>query len=166
MKSLLAALLIAVVPGLSLAGEGVVLTNGTTNFAPPTEQINLNINSQTPSSTPMSSALPDIFFSMAHTCQVATTTCLPDNLVTNPFGAVVSVYVPSTQSYTRYYFVTDMQGAVVSLNVFTSSMSAGSYGLTLSPISLSTGQMYRFFVIVQGANGKVTVSDSYNFKVI
>jgi hypothetical protein len=148
MKKLLAVLFILLVPGLSIAGEEIVVKSVTSNPAP------------------RNSALPDIFFDMAHTCATFTVDCLPSNVLSNPVAVYIKVYVPSTQLYTRYYFVTDIQGAAVGFFSSTGSLDGGTTNDLSVDFSLPTGQLYRFFAILVGADGRLTVSDSYTFKVV
>ena len=148
LKKLAAVLFILLVPGLSIAGEEIVLKGAT------------------PGVTPESSALPDIFFEMAHICTTAVVDCLPSNVVNKPFVAYVRVYVPSTQVYTRYYLITDMQGAVVEVYVAVGTLSVGSNSLAVSNLTLPSGQIYRLSALFLGNDGKTTLSDPYTFKVL
>lgn len=143
---MLAVLFIVLVPGLSSGGEEI------------------HIKDVTPPATHQDSALPDVFFDFAHTCQVAAADCLPDNLVSNPFAVYIKVFVPSTQSYTRHYIVTDIQGAMVGYGTATGTLT-GINHLFLS-VSLTPGKLYRFIAIVAGADGETAVSDPYTFKVV
>lgn len=148
MKKLLAVLFILLVPGLSSGGEEI------------------NVKDVTPPAAHRDSALSDIFFDWAHTCETPVTNCLPDNLVSNPFVAYAKVFVPSIQPYTRHYIITDIQGAFVGYSSTTTTLTGpAEYNLFVT-FSLTPGTLYRFIAIVVGADGKATVSDPYTFKVV
>lgn len=146
MKKLLLVLFILLVPGLSSGGEEI------------------DVMGETATPTHGDSALPDVFFFLAHTCETATTDCLPDNLVSNPFAVYLKVWAPSTQSYTRHYIVTDTEGALVGYASATGVLTIGTNHLSVT-FSLTAGKVYRFIGIVAGADGKAGVSDPYTFKV-
>lgn len=146
MKKLLAVLCMMLVPSVASSGG------------------EMDVEHIAPSAAHRDSALPDIFFDFAHTCQSAAADCLPDNLVSNPFSAYIKVFVPSTQSYTRHYIVTDIQGAMVGYGTATSTLT-GTNHLSFS-FSLTSGKLYRFIAIVVGADGETAVSDPYTFKVV
>lgn len=147
MKKLLVVLFILLVPGLSSGGEEINLPNVTGTAAH------------------RDSTLPDVFFSWAHTCESAITNCLPDNLVSNPFAAYIKVWVPWTQLYTRYYIVTDIQGAFIGLQSATSTLAGSADYNLFFTFSLTPGKLYRFISIVIGADGTAAISDPYTFKV-
>lgn len=146
MKKLLAVLFILLVPGLSSGGEEIDDKNVTVQAAP------------------RDSALPDVFFFRAHTCDDFATNCGPDNLLGNPFVVYIDVFVPSTQSYDRHYIVTDIEGAFVGYQLVTGTLTFGrnvrSVGFSLTP-----GKLYRFIAAVVGADGRAAMSDPYTFKV-
>ncbi len=145
-KTLAAVLLIVLVSGLSIADEATVG------------------KSAAPNQTPRNSLLADISFAMAHICESFAANCLPSNLLNSPVAAYIKIFVPSSQVYTRYFFITDTEGAVVGFNASASSLNNGVNDLSMS-FSLPTGNVYRFFAIVQGADGKMAVSDPYTFRV-
>ncbi|MBI4380394.1 MAG: hypothetical protein HY574_04300 [candidate division NC10 bacterium] len=147
MKKLLVVLCILLVPGLSSAGEEIVVKNVTANAAQP------------------DSNLPDIFFLKAHTCAAVAVNCGSDNLVNNPFSAYIKVFVPSTQVYTRHYIVTDIEGAFVGYQFGESSLTNGTHDIFVA-FSLTSGKLYRFIAIVVGADAKATVSEGFIFRVV
>jgi hypothetical protein len=130
-----------------------------------------------PSSKPGSGATPrsflsnDLFHELAHACNFPGTSCGPDNIVTNAFGARVLLFVPTTQLYTIYWIFTDTEGNAISISAFNFFLTAGTQNFFLSGVSLPTSSsvatrgLYKFISLVVGENGIVALSDYYRFRV-
>src|SRR5262245_8200627 len=82
-------------------------------------------------STPKAWGANDIFFVRAQTCRtVGIFICGPDPLIASGanFSGVIRIFIPVTDLYTIYFFVTDPEGAVIvftsmSANLFTASFN-------------------------------------------
>ena len=121
---------------------------------------------------PKSWLAPDIFHVLAHSCNIPSLTCGPDNLVTNAFGALIRIWVPVTQNYDRFFIFTDTEGNVRSISGFSGVLSAGFNTISLSGVSLpdsgnvATRGLYKFISIIIAADGRTALSDYYRFRVL
>ena len=152
MKKLLVILFVVALPAISFAEEVVVPRTGP---------------------TPKSFQVNDIFHFLAHTCDSnGGLPCGPDNLVTNNFSAVIDMFIPVTQPYTRYYIIKDIEGNVRFLDGATSIVPAGFFSFFFNNIavptssSVATRGLYQFVSLVVGADGRIALSDYYRFRVL
>ena len=123
---------------------------------------------------PKSWLAPDIFHVLAHSCNIPSLTCGPDNLVTNAFGALIRIWVPVTQNYDRFFIFTDTEGNV-RLPVFGFSgvlPGPGFSTIFVSGVSLpdssnvATRGLYKFISVIIAADGRTAFSDYYRFRVL
>ena len=115
---------------------------------------------------PKSALAPDIFHFRAHTCISGATNCGPDNLVTaSLFATYIDLFVPVTQSYSRFYIVTDTEGNVVGFGASTSTLTGGTRNALFLNFALPPG-LYKFISIVAGADGRLAFSDYYRFRAL
>jgi hypothetical protein len=115
----------------------------------------------------------DLFHELAHACNFPSGTCGPDNLVTNPFGARILLFVPTTQTYTVYWIFTDTEGNALSISAFNFFLTGNTtQNLFLNGVSLpnsgsvATRGLYKFISLIVGNNGIVAFSDYYRFRVL
>ena len=152
MKKLAVILLVLALPAVSFA-QSEVVTPGT-------------------NPTAKSAVASDILHTRAHICLTGNSTCGPDNLVSSPFGALIQLFVPTTQTYTRLYVFTDIEGNVVNLVAFGSVIPAGFTTFSLNGVNLpgsgsvATRGLYKFISLVIGDDGRIAFSDYYRFRVI
>lgn len=122
--------------------------------------------------TPRSWLANDLFHLLAHACNIPSSTCDPDNVVTNAFGARIQLFVPTTQAYTIFWIFTDTEGNAIVIAPFTQPLSAGTITAFLSGVvlptssSVATRGLYKFISIVVGANGIAAFSDYYRVRVL
>jgi hypothetical protein len=119
--------------------------------------------------TPKSWLFNDIFFVRAHICRpLGVTVCGPDPLVSSgvSFNGVIRLFVPFSDVYTVFFFVTDSEGSVI---LFTSGnfqlfgSSYASFFQTFPPIA---DGLYKFLGLAVGnGSGRITFSNHYQFRV-
>ena len=112
---------------------------------------------------------PNIFIVRAHICRVAgTLLCGPDPLVPGgaPFGGVIRIWVPFTDTYTIYAFVSDAEGNVMTFITSPSSINGGSYFNFTPTFAPLPSDLYKFHVlVVASGSGLITFSDFYQFRI-
>jgi hypothetical protein len=126
-----------------------------------------------PNPIPRSALVSDIFFFRANACNVPNSICGPDNLVTNPFGSLMSFFVPVSQTYQLLFIYTDIEGSVKVIDSGTFFLAAGSYtffdnsGVSLPGAgNVATGGLYKFLAVIVGLDaGGAAFSDYYQFRV-
>ena len=153
MKKLLLVALVLALPSISYADEKVISTSESVSA-----QSFLGF---------------DIHFLRAHTCQTASFTCGPDNVVTSPFAVLFQVSLVTTQAYTRIVVITDIEGSVVDVVSFAPFVIPnGTTTTTVAPFteagsgSVVTRGLYKLQVILIGADGKAAFSDPFRFRVL
>lgn len=111
----------------------------------------------------------NIFVVRAHICRVTgTLVCGPDPLVPGgaSFGGVIRIWVPFTDSYTIYAFVSDAEGNVMTFTPAASQITGGSYFNFTPTFPPLPNDLYKFHVlVVAGGSGLITFSDFYQFRV-
>ena len=122
--------------------------------------------------TPKSRLANDLFHERAHACDIPNSTCGPDNVVTNAFGARILLFVPTAQTYTIFWIFTDTEGNAIVIAPFTFALPSGTANIFLTGVTLPTSSsvatrgLYKFWSIVAGANGIAAFSDPYRFRVL
>ena len=111
----------------------------------------------------------DIFFQRTHVNEVTEPDSqVPDNIPIGQFRAVVRVWVPIDQSYTRFFFITDKEGKVVNFVQNSGTLPQGFNELSATFDALPTdgpsGGQYKFLCLVVGANGVAAFSPYYEFR--
>ncbi len=153
MKKFLWILLVLALPALSFAEPEMAVVPGPGSDATPKSFLPAN----------------DLFHVLAHTCAVPSGTCGPDNVVTNPFGARIRVFYPTTQVYTQYWIFTDIEGNAIKVLAFDTPQTGGttrdSFLASTAPL-LPTAGLYKFISIIVGANGIAAFSDYYRLRVL
>ena len=154
MKKLLFILLILALPSFSFAAPEMTIVPG-------------------PDATPNSWLANDLFHKLAHACNIPNSTCGPDNLVTNAFGARIVLFVPTSQVYTIYWIFTDTEGNALGVFPFNFALTGGTTqnfvlnGVVLpTSSSVATRGLYKFLSLVVGADGVAAFSDYYRVRVL
>jgi hypothetical protein len=111
----------------------------------------------------------NVFIVRAHICRVTgTLLCGPDPLIASgaAVGGVVRIWVPFTDSYTIYAFVSDAEGNVLTFAPGTFSIQGGNYFNVTPTFAPLPNDLYKFHVLVVGnTSGLITFSDFYQFRV-
>jgi hypothetical protein len=115
----------------------------------------------------------NIFVVRAHICRVTgTLLCGPDPLVPGgaPFGGVIRIWVPFTDTYTIYAFVSDAEGNVMTFRTAAPSIIApppqGAYFNFTPTFPPLPDDLYKFHVlVVASGSGLITFSDFYQFRI-
>ena len=152
MKKLLLILFVFALPSISFAQEVIVSTE--------------------PGPSPKSWLAADIFYRGAGICPQPTTTfpCVTDHVVSTggpgPFYASISLFLPISQAYTRFYIFTDIEGNVVpgGLQSFTTTLTGPGTTHIAQSFTLPAG-LYKFISITSGADGRLAISDPFRFRV-
>ena len=153
MKRLLVIAFILVLPTVSFAQEQVAVPDS--------------------DPTPKSFSVNDLFHALAHACNIPSSTCGPNNVVTNPFGALIRVFFPTGQGYTNHWIVTDIEGNVVSIASFGPDFRPSGFttffisGFNIPGSSnVATRGLYKFISVIIGNDGQIAFSDYYRFRVL
>lgn len=121
---------------------------------------------------PKSWLFDDIFFVRAHICRALNVTvCGPDPLVNSgaSFNGVIRIWVPFSDVYTVYFFVTDGEGNVmdfVSDNFNLAGDSFASFFSNFAPLPDEPERSYLFHGLAIGnGSGAITFSHRYQFRI-
>jgi hypothetical protein len=111
----------------------------------------------------------DIFFQRAHVNEVGEPDSqVPDNIPIGQFRAVIRIWVPTDQSYTRFFFITDKEGKLVNFVQNSGALTQGFNELSATfdalPTAGASGGQYKFICLVVGANGIAAFSPYYEFR--
>jgi hypothetical protein len=107
---------------------------------------------------------PDIFHQRAHVCfgTPGTLPCDPNNIVGTTFTTYIRFWAPNTQNYTRFYFITDVEGALID---FQQGFGPDFVGFNEHSVTFSLpGGVYKFISVIIGDNGKIAFSEHYRFR--
>ena len=111
----------------------------------------------------------NVFVVRAHVCRVTgVLLCGPDPLVPGgaSFGGVIRIWVPFTDTYTIYAFVSDVEGNVMTFTTAPFSISGSSYFNFTPTFAPLPSDLYKFHVlVVASGSGLITFSDFYQFRV-
>ena len=84
------------------------------------------------------------------------------------FRAVVRVWVPTNQDYTRFFFITDKEGKLVNFAQSSGPLTSGVNVLTTTfnalPTDGASGGQYKFICLVIGVNGIAAFSPYFEFR--
>jgi len=109
-----------------------------------------------------------IFFVRAHTCRIlGVTICGPDPLINSgaPFNGVIRIWVPFSDSYTVYFFISDPEGNVVSFQFGTFNLGGNSYTSFFSNFAPLSDGLYKFHgLAIANGSGLVAFSNFYQFR--
>jgi hypothetical protein len=111
----------------------------------------------------------DIFFQRTHVNKVgAPDSQVPDTIPIGAIRAVVRVWVPTNQDYTRFFFITDKEGKLVNVAQSSGPLTTGFNVLTTTfdalPTAGASGGQYKFICLVIGANGIAAFSPYFEFR--
>jgi hypothetical protein len=111
----------------------------------------------------------DIFFQRTHVNEVgAPDSQVPDTIPIGAIRAVVRVWVPTNQDYTRFFFITDKEGKLVNVAQFSGPLTSGFNVLSATfdplPTAGASGGQYKFICLVIGANGIASFSPYFEFR--
>ena len=99
-----------------------------------------------------------------------TTSGAPSNVIASGNGGVrgfVNFRVPATQPYTVFLLAADIDGALGPSSIAsqaTGILTAGGTASVTAPFPTLASGVYRFIVVVLGANGRATISQPYQFR--
>lgn len=106
----------------------------------------------------------EISFEQAHVCRIDSANCdVPEKLITSTPVLHMVVYLPQSQTYSRFYIVSDSAGTLVAFSGSSSVVDAGFQIFELEQ-PLPSGD-YVFTGIMIGDNGIAAVGDQYRFSV-
>jgi hypothetical protein len=94
--------------------------------------------------------------------------CGPDPLVSSSavFGGVIRIWVPFTDSYTIYAFVSDAEGNVMDFKGGTFTIGGSSYFNLLTTYASLPSDLYKFHaLVIANGSGLITFSEFYRFRI-
>ena len=109
----------------------------------------------------------EIFVVRAHTCRVGGLPCGPDPLISSgaAFNGILRIWVPFSDNYTIYLFVSDVEGALQDLKVGTFGIAGNNYFNVVGTFAPFASDLYKFHALILGnGSGLATFSEFYHFR--